>query len=174
MNVEGAWALRIPAGVPAGTLATMTMDLAMLAAARFGGAAFRSDRLGPDVIGRWAYGLSRGRWQHADIRNEPAPRGEVVLGMLTHYGTGIILAQTYLLLSRRCGARPSVLAATAFGIASAALPLVVLFPSLGYGWFGLRTGDAARIDRIMLLGHTAFGIGMGLSARRFAGPRSRP
>ena len=103
MNVGGPWAPRIPAGVPAGTLATMTMDLAMLAAARFGGPAFRSDRLGPDVIGRWAYGLSRGRWRHADIRSEPAPRGELVLGILTHYATGIVLTQAYLLLSRRSG-----------------------------------------------------------------------
>jgi hypothetical protein len=151
----------------------MTMDVAMVAASRFGGPAFRSDRLGPDVIGRWAYGLSRGRWQHADITSEPAPRGELALGILTHYVTGIILTQAYLLLPRRRGAKPSLLGATVFGIVSAALPLLVLFPSLGYGWLGLRSGDAARVDRIMLLGHTAFGIGIGLSAPRFGGPRSR-
>jgi hypothetical protein len=162
MIVGGARASRIPAGVPAGTLATLSMDLAMLAAARFGGTAFRSDRLGPDVIGRWAFGLARGRWQHPDIRYEPALPGEVPLGILTHYGTGIILTQAYLMLMRCSGATPSVPRATAFGIATAALPLLVLFPSLGYGWFGRRTGDAARIDRIMLVGHAAFGIGMGL------------
>jgi hypothetical protein len=38
MNVGQTRAPRIPAGVPAGTLATITMDLAMVAAARFGGA----------------------------------------------------------------------------------------------------------------------------------------
>jgi hypothetical protein len=152
----------------------MTMDLAMVAAARFGGPAFRSDRIGPDVIGRWAYGLTRGRWQHADIRCEPAVGGEPVLGILTHYATGIVLTQAYLLLSRRLGSRPSLLGATAYGIATASLPLLVLFPSLGYGWLGLRTGDAARIFRIMFLGHTAFGVGIGLSAPRLAEPRSRP
>lgn len=56
----------------------------------------------------------------------------------------------------------------AFGIATAVLPLLVLFPSLGYGWFGLRSGEAARLERIMLLGHTAFGVGIGLWAPRFA------
>jgi len=174
MNVQQTRAPRIPAGVPAGTLATITMDLAMVAAARFGGAAFGSDRLGPDVIGRWAYGLMHGRWRHADIRNEPAPRGEIALGILTHYATGIILTQAYLELSRRRGGRPGLLGGTAFGIASAALPLLILFPSLGYGWFGLRTGDAARVDRIMLLGHAAFGIGIGLSAPRLATRRAPP
>ena len=106
----------------------MTMDLAMVAAARFGGAAFRSDRLGPGVIGRWAYGLSHGRWRHDDIGSEPAQRGELVLGALTHYGTGIMLTQAYLLLSGRKGAKPSLLGATAFGVASAALPLLVSSP----------------------------------------------
>jgi hypothetical protein len=170
MNIEQTRAPRIPAGVLAGTLATLSMDLAMVAAGRIGGAAFTSDRLGPDVIGRWAYGLMHGRWRHADIRSEPAPRGELALGILTHYTTGIILTQAYLELSRRSGVKPSLLGGTVYGIASAALPLLVLFPSLGYGWFGLRTGDAARMNRIMLLGHLAFGIGIGLSS--LGSPRS--
>ena len=55
-----------------------------------------------------------------------------------------------------------------FGVASAALPLLVLFPSLGYGPFGLRSGEAIRIDVTMLLGHVAFGVGIGLAAQRFA------
>jgi hypothetical protein len=49
-----------------------------------------------------------------------------------------------------------------------------MFPSMGYGWFGLRSGDAARLNRIMLLGHAAFGIGIGLWAPRFAARRPRP
>ena len=59
--------IRVPAGVPAGVLATITMDVAMVAAGVLGGSAFTSDRLGPDMIGRWAAGLLRGRWRHDDI-----------------------------------------------------------------------------------------------------------
>jgi hypothetical protein len=63
-------------------MATMTMDMALVAAARFGGAAFCSDRIGPCVIGRGVigrgiigtFGLSRGGWRHADIETQPAPR----------------------------------------------------------------------------------------------------
>lgn len=120
------------------------------------------------MTGRWAADLLRGRWRHGDIRSEPPRRGELALRLLTHYVTGIILTQAFLLLPRRGNGRPSVPAATAFGIATAALPLLVMFPSLGYGWFGLRSGDAARLGRIMLLGHTAFGVGIGLGASRFA------
>jgi hypothetical protein len=64
-------------------------------------------------------------------------------------------------------------AGTAYGIATAVLPLLVMFPSMGYGWLGLRTGDAARLNRIMVLGHVAFGVGIGLWAPRFAERGSR-
>ena len=174
MNVPPTRSIRVPAGVPAGVLATITMDAAMVAAESLGGSTFASDRLGLDMIGRWAGGLLRGRWRHDDIRRAPAQRGELGLGLLTHYGTGVVLTQAFLLLPRRGGRRPSFVAGTAYGIATAVLPLLVLFPSMGYGWLGLRTGDAARLNRIMVLGHVAFGVGIGLWAPRFAecGPRS--
>jgi hypothetical protein len=165
---------RIPAGVPAGVLATITMDGAMVAASVLGGSAFTSERTGPDMIGRWAADLVRGRWRHADIRNEPAQRGELGLGLLTHYATGIILTEAFLLLPRPGNGRPSFAGGTAFGIATSVFPLLVMFPSMGYGWFGLRSGEAARINRIMLVGHAAFGIGIGLWAPRLARRRPRP
>jgi hypothetical protein len=174
MNVPPTRSIRVPAGVPAGVLATITMDAAMVAADSLGGSTFASDRLGPDMIGRWAADLARGRWRHRDIRLEPARRGELGLGLLTHYATGIILTQAFLLLPRRGNRRPSFPGATAFGIATSVLPLLVMFPSMGYGWFGLRSGEAARINRIMLLGHAAFGIGIGLWAPRLAEGRPRP
>jgi hypothetical protein len=59
MSVRPTRLLRVPAGVPAGALATVAMDGAMLAAGALGGSAFSSDRLGPDMIGRWAAGLLR-------------------------------------------------------------------------------------------------------------------
>jgi hypothetical protein len=168
MGVRPTRSIRVPAGIPAGVLATVTMDVAMVAASSLGGKAFTSDRLGPEMIGRWAAGLARGRWQNSDISREPAQRGELALGLATHYVTGVVLTQAFLLLPRRANRPPGFLPGTAFGIATSVLPLLVMFPSMGYGWFGLRTGDAARLNRIMLLGHVAFGVGIGLWAPRFA------
>jgi hypothetical protein len=158
---------RVAAGVPAGVLATITMDGAMLAAGSLGGSVFISDRVGVDMIGRWAAGLARGRWRHADIRMAPAQRGEVGLGLLTHYTTGIILTQAFLMLPRGETGRASLPGGMAYGIATSVLPLLVMFPSMGYGWCGLRSGEAMRIFRIMLLGHAAFGLGIGVWAPRF-------
>jgi len=172
MRVGHTRSIPVPAGVPAGVLATVIMDVAIVAAGSLGGRAFTSERTDVDVIGRWVAGLVRGQWRRADITSEPAQRGEVALGFLTHYGTGVILTQAFLLLPRRGDGRPTFLGGTAFGIATAVLPLLVMFPSMGYGWFGLRSGEAARIGRIMLVGHIAFGVGIGLWAPRFAERRS--
>ena len=168
MGKVGTSCFRVPAGVPAGVLATITMDGAMVTASLLGGSAFNSDRLGPDMIGRWAAGLLRGRWRGGDIRGDLARRGELALGILTHYVTGISLTQAFLQLPRRGSGRPSFLGGTVFGIATAVLPLLIMFPSMGYGWFGLRSGEAARLNRIMLVGHIAFGVGIGLWAPRFS------
>ena len=152
----------LPASVAAGVLATVTMDAAMVLASRVATDAFASDKIGLEVIGRWAEGLGRGRWRHADITAEPRLRGELVVGLAVHYLTGIALTEVYFALLRRGGLKPGPLKATAFGLATAVLPLLVLYPSLGYGCCARRSGDARRLVRIMLLGHTAFGAGIGL------------
>src|SRR5512136_2345881 len=129
MGARPVRTIPVPAGVPAGVLATITMDVAMVAASSLGGSAFTSDRLGPEMVGRWAAGLLRGRWRRGDISREPALRGELALGLATHYLTGVMLTQAFLLVPRRGRGRPSFLAGTAYGISTAVLPLLVMFPS---------------------------------------------
>ena len=165
MGVRPARSLHVPTGVPAGVLATVTMDVAMVAASVLGGSAFSSDRLGPEMIGRWAAGLLRGRWRGVDISREPPQRGELALGLATHYVTGVVLTQAFLLAPPRWRGGRGFLAGTVYGISTAVFPLLVMFPSMGYGWFGLRSGEAGRLNRIMLVGHIAFGVGIGLWAR---------
>ena len=51
---------------------------------------------------------------------------------------------------------------------------VVMALTLGYGALGLRDPNAARLARAMLVGHTAFGAGIGLwTALLSRDPRSR-
>lgn len=154
----------ISAGIVAGMLATATMDAAMVLASRLSAEAFASDKIGPEVIGRWAGGLGRGRWRRADadIGAEPKLRGELAIGLATHYLTGISLTEAYFVLLRRGGLRPGPVKAVVFGLATSVLPLLVLYPSMGYGCCARRSDDAARLVRIMLVGHAAFGAGIGL------------
>jgi hypothetical protein len=89
------------AAATTGTLATVTMDAAMVAAAAAGGQAFESQRLSPQIIGRWAAGLLRGEFRHKDIAAEKPVPGELALGMATHYATGIVLTGAFLLAAGR-------------------------------------------------------------------------
>ena len=138
----------------------------MMAAAVAVGDAFSSKRIDPEIIGRWAAGLLRGRFRHADITREEPIRGELLLGLATHYATGIILTEAFLLSFRRSGR--ALAPAVAYGVATSVFPLFVLFPSLGYGPCGARSGEAGRMVRAMLVGHLAFGAGIGIWGRRLA------
>lgn len=150
------------AGVSVGVLATLTMDAVMVLASRLGGEAFTSEKTSAEFIGRWAGNLARRRWRYADIATATPLRGEAAIGLATHYVTGITLTECYLTTLRLLGLRPDPLKAMAFGVATSLLPLLILYPSWGYGWFGLRSDEASRMIRIMLLGHIAFGGGIGL------------
>jgi hypothetical protein len=151
-----------PASVTVGVLATLSMDAVFLAASRLGGPRFTSDKVGLELVGRWTGSLARGRLRHADMAAEPALRGEAALGLAVHYVTGIALTAAYYALLRGGGRRPSVMSAAAYGAATALLPLLVMYPSWGLGPCARRSGEAWRLVRIMLLGHSAFGIAIGL------------
>ena len=152
----------LPSSVGVGALATLSMDVFFVAASQLGGVRFRSDKVGLELIGRWAAGLARGQYRHQDIAREPALPGEAALGLAVHYLTGITLTQIYYEVLHRGGLRPGVVSATGFGVATALLPTLVLYPSWGLGPFALRSDEAPQLLRIMLLGHTAFGAGIGI------------
>jgi hypothetical protein len=152
----------LPAGVCAGVGATLTMDASMVLASRLAPEVFATEKVDVNLIGRWVGGLGRGRRRGDDITTAPMLGSEVALGLATHYLTGIALTETYLIGLRRLGLRPGPVKATAFGVATSVLPLFVMYPSMGYGCCGRHSGDARRVRSIMLLGHTAFGVGIGL------------
>jgi hypothetical protein len=138
------------------------MDASMVAASRLAPEVLASDKLDLNLIGRWVGGAGRGPRRGEDITGAPAVPGEVALGLATHYLTGIALTQGYFTALHRLGLEPGPVKATAYGLATAILPLMVMFPSMGYGFGGRRSGDARRMTSVMLLGHTAFGAGIGL------------
>jgi hypothetical protein len=158
----------LAAGVAGGVVATAVMDAAMMLAAVLAPGTFASEKNSPEMIGRWAAGLCRGCGRHEDISAETPVRGELWIGLAAHYLTGITLTAAYIEAARRSGRRPGAAGATAYGLATSLLPLLLMYPSMGYGLAGRRSGDARRLVCSMLLGHAAFGAGIGLwtSTRR--------
>ena len=151
-------------GVGGGVVATVTMDAGMVLGARLAPSVLASSKIGPEIIGRWAADLARGRWRHQDISAEPPVRGELWLGFAAHYFTGIVLTQVYLAAAGRGARRPGVPGAVAYGVATSVLPLLLMYPSMGYGCCGRRSGDARSLVCTMLAGHVGFGVGIGLWA----------
>jgi hypothetical protein len=155
----------LAAAVRAGVGATVVMDASMVVASRLVPRVFATEKLDVNLIGRWVGRRGSHPLPGEDITGLPAVRGEVALGVATHYATGIALTGMYLAGARRVGVRPDPVTATAFGVATAVLPLLVMFPSMGYGVAGRHSGEARRMCAVMLLGHTAFGAGIGLFTR---------
>lgn len=153
---------RVPAGVCVGVGATLVMDASMVAASHLAPAVLATEKLGVNLIGRWVGRRGRGSRRGEDITAAPAVPGEVAIGLATHYLTGIALTHVYFTALHRLGLEPGPVKATAFGLMTAVLPLTVMFPSMGYGFWGRHSGDARRMTSMMLLGHTAFGAGIGL------------
>ena len=73
-----------------------------------------------------------------DIGTVTPVNSEIALAVLVHYAIGVTLALAYLLLSSSAlgvNARHPF-AALGFGLTVNALPWLIMFPAMGYGWFG--------------------------------------
>lgn len=146
--------------VAIGAGATLVMD-AWLQLLRHLGIASLSFAL----VGRWVGHLARGRVRHAAIAKATPVRGELVLGWLVHYATGIAFAALLLVLvGPAWAARPSLLPALALGVATVAVPLLLIQPAMGAGIASRNTPTPLRNSLKSLATHTVFGLGLYLSA----------
>ena len=154
------------AAAMAGALATYGMDAA--------GRRIVAPALGikpPSGLGRWIGHMFRGRFTHEDITTAEPIAHEATIGTVAHYAIGLALGTGYVLLLRVPPRRQNSLArATAYGVATTALPWFWMFPARGQGIMGLRRRDP-RVPAFALCTHIAYGAGLG-AALRVAGKRS--
>jgi len=125
----------IAAVVALGVGATAVMDVWLLLIKRLGipTGSFA-------LIGRWVGHFVHGRFTHKAIAKAEEVPGELAIGWLTHYATGIAYA---LILVTIVGVswleKPTVLPAVVFGIATVLAPLFVMQPAMGSGFAASRT-----------------------------------
>ena len=125
------------------------------------------------MVGRWAGHLREGRWRHAAIGKAAPVRGELALGWLLHYATGLVFAALLAAIAGQGWLRvPTLWPALLFGIVSVLVPLCVVQPALGAGYFAARTPAPLRSCLRSLATHGVFGFGLFLSAIVLAGVRS--
>lgn len=144
-----------------GAGATAVLDLWNLFLKRFFSVPISSWSL----VGRWVGHFPRGRFKHPSIAAAEPVQGELALGWLTHYVTGIVYGG---LLVALCGLdwarQPTLLPALAVGIATVAAPFFIMQPGMGAGIAGARMPNPAQARLRSLMNHTVFGLGLYLSA----------
>jgi hypothetical protein len=146
--------------VAIGIGATAVMDLWLLVLKRL-----NVPTLNFALLGRWVGHVGHGTWRHDAIAKAAPVKGELALGWLTHYATGLAFAA---LLVALCGLpwmhTPSLLPALLVGMGTVLAPLFVMQPAMGAGIASSRTPTPARNCLRSLANHTVFGAGLYLAA----------
>jgi len=149
------------AGLLTGIGATLTMDLWALLLKRV----FRIPSLSYCLVGRWLGHMPAGTFKHANIgAAAPKPR-ECTVGWVAHYLIGAIFAVALLALApAEWLQRPTLWPALVFGIATVAVPFLIMQPSFGFGIAASKTPNPRQARLKSLATHAVFGVGLYASA----------
>lgn len=117
------------------------------------------------LVGRWLRHMPEGTFVHASIAGAARKPFECTVGWVAHYVTGAVYA--ILLVAFVSGnwlARPTLMPAILFGIGSVLVPYLIMQPSFGLGIAASRTPNPTQARLRSLMAHTAFGVGLYVSA----------
>jgi len=154
MVTEAAYVLE---AVLVGLGATLLIDLWALLLRR----AFSIPSLNYCLLGRWVLYIPGGTIVHQSITATPQKRHECTVGWITHYLIGTAFALLFVLVaSDNWLARPTLLPALVFGIATTLVPFFVMQPSFGLGVAASKTPNPNKARLKSLMTHTVFGVGL--------------
>src|SRR6476620_10009956 len=140
-----------------GVISTLSMDRLTVVASRLRWMA----PLSPRLIGRWFASVARAQPFHADIARTAPVKYELAIAAPVHYTIGMALAALYVWGMLQLGWAPRHLAlALAFGLSTSLLPWLIMFPSMGYGFFGSYGPAGTRLLVSSLMSHAFFGMGL--------------
>lgn len=158
MDLDASFVL---GAVAIGIGATLFMDLWNLFLKR----SFGIPSLNYCLLGRWLRHMPEGTFRHASIAAASPRSMECQAGWMAHYSIGVVFALVLAALtSGDSMARPTLLPAVLFGIATVVFPFFVLQPSIGLGIAGAKTPAPAQARLKSLVTHTVFGAGLYLAA----------
>jgi hypothetical protein len=113
------------------------------------------------LLGRWFRHLLEGTLRHASIVAAPQQPHECTVGWIAHYTIGIVFALVFVVFtSGDWLARPTVLPAVLYGIATVVFPFFLMQPSFGLGIAASRTPNPTQARLKSLATHFVFGVGL--------------
>ncbi|MEJ8834823.1 DUF2938 family protein [Ramlibacter sp. AN1133] len=117
------------------------------------------------MIGRWVGHWRRGAILHGAIGKAAPVKGELALGWLVHYATGVAFAALLVAIFGVAWTRtPTLMPALGVGVATVAAPWLLMQPAMGAGIASSKTAAPARNRARSLANHAVFGLGLYLSA----------
>ena len=152
----GIEAHHILGAIAIGIGATLLMDVWNLFLKR----TFSIPSLNYCLLGRWLRHMPGGRFRHASISAASQKAFECPVGWMAHYTIGVVFALVLVLVTGEWLARPTLLPALLYGIATVVFPFFVMQPSLGLGIAASRTPKPAQARLKSLATHTVFGVGL--------------
>jgi DUF2938 family protein len=158
MSTEATYFL---CAVVVGLGATLFMDLWALFLTR----AFSVPSANYCLVGRWFRHMPEGTFMHASIVNASQKPLECTVGWIAHYAIGVVYALALVaLVSGGWLTHPTLLPALLFGVGTVLVPFLVMHPSFGLGLAASRAPDPTQARLRSLMAHTAFGVGLYVSA----------
>ena len=141
--------------------ATLTMDLLAL----FLKYAFKIASPNYCLVGRWLRYMSEGIFTHSKIASSPPKSAECTIGWIAHYTIGIVFAIIFVaFVGENWLQHPVLLPATIFGVGTVLMPFFIMQPAFGLGVAASKTPNPTQARLRSLMNHTAFGVGLYLSA----------
>jgi uncharacterized membrane protein YagU involved in acid resistance len=117
------------------------------------------------LLGRWLRHMPSGVFRHASITAAPQKPFERTVGWIAHYTIGVVFALVFVLFtSGGWLARPTLLPALLYGIATVVFPFFIMQPSFGLGIAASRTPTPTQARLKSLVTHTVFGAGLYICA----------
>lgn len=115
-------------------------------------------------LGRWVGHIFRGQWFHRSMATAQPVQGELALGWLSHYISGILFAFLFIAIKGTFWLQqPGFLAALCMGMVTVVAPLLIMQPAMGAGIASRKTATPLKNSLKSLLNHSVFGIGLYLA-----------
>ena len=145
------------AGLIAGVLGTLAMDLLNSLVARTG----MFLKIDQAMIGHMAAGWTRGHFRYAHPDEMKQVPNEVIYGWIAHYAIGVGLAVPFVVgWEYWVGGPASPAWAVAYGIATAVVSFFFVYPSMGLGVCGRRSSERVKAFITPLANHLFYGVGL--------------
>jgi hypothetical protein len=141
-----------------GVVATLVMDIGNFVLFKFN----LISQIDEVIIARLIIGWSKLQFIYNAPSMLPIVENAQIKGTVFHYLIGIFFACYYIYLENKWlyKYKNTFVLAAIYGTFTSLVSLCLLFPSLGLGFFGLKTGSMLLVSS--LINHFIYGIGIGI------------